>query len=67
MNNLTHLAIVIGSLRMGGAEKAAVHLANEFSDQGIRVDMVLVNAVGEFLGSLNPAVKVVDLHAGKTT
>lgn len=66
MNNLTHLAIVIGSLRMGGAEKAAVHLANEFSARGIRVDVVLVNAIGEFMKSLEPAVRVVDLHAGKT-
>ncbi|MBL0138584.1 MAG: glycosyltransferase [Bacteroidetes bacterium] len=66
MNNLTHLAIVIGSLRMGGAEKAAVHLANEFASRGIRVDLVLVNADGEFMSSLDPAVRVVDLQAGKT-
>ncbi|MFN8144527.1 MAG: glycosyltransferase [Bacteroidia bacterium] len=66
MKELSHLSIVIGSLRMGGAERAAVNLANEFSSRGIRTDVVMVNAEGEFMNDLSPSVRVVDLHAGRT-
>ena len=66
MTNVSHLAIVIGSLQMGGAEKAAVHLANEFERRGIRVDMVMVNAKGEFISNLEPGVRVIDLKARHT-
>ena len=66
MTNVSHLAIVIGSLQMGGAEKAAVHLANEFERRGIRVDMVMVNAKGEFISHLEPGVRVIDLKARHT-
>ena len=66
MTNVSHLAIVIGSLQMGGAEKAAVHLANEFERRGIRVDMVMVNAKGEFISNLEPGVRLIDLKARHT-
>lgn len=66
MNPVSHLAIVIGSLRMGGAERAAVHLANEFSSRGIRTDVVMVNAEGEFIADLRKEVRIVDLHAKRT-
>lgn len=66
MNRVQHIAIVLGSLRTGGAERAALHLANEFAQRGLRTDLVLVNAEGEFLSLVHPAVRLVDLHSDRT-
>eukprot|EP01037_Dinobryon_pediforme_P016824 gene16824-17005_t len=48
-------------LRIGGAEKVAVNLANAFVARGYGVDMVLMEAVGGFLEDLVPEVRVVNL------
>lgn len=55
------IAIVLPDLRGGGAERAAVNLANSFAQRGYAVDMVLLSATGQFLADLLPGIRVVDL------
>jgi glycosyltransferase involved in cell wall biosynthesis len=57
----THVAIFLGTLRGGGAERVMVNLANRFAAWGRQVDMVLVWAEGPYLEMLDPRVRVVDL------
>jgi glycosyltransferase involved in cell wall biosynthesis len=63
---INHIALVIGSMRMGGAEKASVKLLNEFCSRGIRCDLVLVREEGEFLTELHPDVHVFPLDSRRT-
>lgn len=57
------ISILLPDLRGGGAERVAVNLANSLAQRGYAVDMVLLSAKGEFLGSLRPNIRVVDLQA----
>lgn len=57
------LAIFLTSLAGGGAERAMVLLANGFAQRGFRVDLVLTQARGPYLGDVHPEVRVVDLGA----
>lgn len=59
----TDIAILLPNLRIGGAERVGVNLANEFSRRGLGVDMVLGTADGELLQALDDHVRVVDLQA----
>ncbi len=55
------IAIYIPSLKGGGAERVMVILANEFTEQGFRVDLVLASATGSYLTEVNSRVNIVDL------
>ncbi len=57
------VALFIHSLAGGGAERAFVNLAHGFVQRGIEVDMVLLQARGEFLNSLPSSVRLFDLQA----
>lgn len=61
LKNLERIAIFLPDLRGGGAERAAVNLANSFIQRGYAVDMVLLSATGEFLADLLLGIRVVDL------
>lgn len=63
--DVSHIAIVIGSMRMGGAERATLNLVNGFAEMGIRCDLVLVKTEGVFLGELHPEVNIVSLGRGR--
>ena len=63
--NRDKLALFLPDLCSGGAERISVHLANGLVQRGREVDMVLIRAEGEFLGDLQPAVRVVDLGGGR--
>ncbi len=65
-DKVNHVALVIGSMRMGGAERASVNLINEFAERGIRCDLVLVHTEGEFLSELHPDVNIVPLGGSRT-
>lgn len=55
------LSIFIPNLEMGGAEKNAVLIANEFVEKGFNVDMVLLDAKGALINKLDKRVRLVDL------
>lgn len=61
----TRLSFLLPNLAGGGAEKVSVNLANAFVERGYAVDMVLLTASGPFLSDLHPAVRVIDLRAGR--
>lgn len=57
------IAIVLPNLRMGGAEKIMVSLANEFVGRGFPVDMVLLGGDAELADLLDSRVRIFDLGA----
>nr|WP_315863208.1 MULTISPECIES: glycosyltransferase [unclassified Thermosynechococcus] len=61
----SRIAIFLPSLAGGGAERVMVTLANGFAARGYAVDLVLASAVGPYLKDVAPAVRVVDLRAGR--
>jgi len=56
-------ASTIGGAPIGGAERVALHLARGLADQGLRVDLVVIEPVRHeaLLSELPPAVRVVGL------
>jgi glycosyltransferase involved in cell wall biosynthesis len=60
------IAFFLPSLRGGGAERVIVNLAEGITERGFPVDLVLSAATGTFLDQLPPAVRLVDLRAGRT-
>ena len=65
MPDKLHIALVIGSMRTGGAERAFLNLSNAFVKAGHRVDLVLVEKTGSFLALLDDGINIVDLNAGQ--
>jgi glycosyltransferase involved in cell wall biosynthesis len=59
------LALFLPDLGSGGAERISVHLANGLARRGHEVDMVLIQAEGQFLADLQPGVRVVNLGGGR--
>ena len=57
------LAFFLPSLEGGGAQRVMLNLAEGFCERGFRVDSVLASAEGEYLRSVPPAVRVVNLGA----
>lgn len=57
----SHAAFLLPDMGGGGTERLTVELANGFAARGAKVDLVLMQARGEFLPLLSPAVRVVDL------
>ncbi|HSE08340.1 MAG TPA: glycosyltransferase [Nocardioidaceae bacterium] len=55
------IALIMASMRGGGAERAVAKLASGFARRGYAVDLVLAKAEGPFLAELHPEVQVVDL------
>ena len=65
-NYLTYL-LLLAACEWAVPNEPPLISRNEFSSRGIRTDVVMVNAEGEFMNDLSPSVRVVDLHAGRTT
>lgn len=59
-------AFFLPSLRGGGAERSILHLVNGLAERGLLIDLVVVEAVGPYLDLLSSAVRLIDLHAGRT-
>jgi glycosyltransferase involved in cell wall biosynthesis len=59
------IAFFLPSVRAGGAQRVIVNLAQGIAERGLPVDVVLAVAEGAFLSQLPPAVRVVDLGAGR--
>lgn len=63
--NTPDLALFIPTLGGGGAERVMVNLARGFSEQGLKVDLVLAKAEGPYLSQVPSRVRVVDLKASR--
>ncbi len=59
------IAFFLPSARGGGAQRVIVNLVEGITERGVPVDLVLATADGVFLAQLAPAVRVVDLRAGR--
>jgi glycosyltransferase involved in cell wall biosynthesis len=58
---MTTLAILVPNLCGGGAERAMLNLARGFSERGISVDLVLIQAKGAYLNQVPSNVRIVNL------
>jgi glycosyltransferase involved in cell wall biosynthesis len=63
---MSTIALFIPTLETAGAERVTVLLANGLVERGYAVDVVLVQAKGDFLADLVAEVHVVDLKASRT-
>ncbi|MBE9216597.1 glycosyltransferase [Plectonema cf. radiosum LEGE 06105] len=57
------IAIFLRCLYSGGAERVLLNLGRGFVQKGLKVDMVLVKAVGSLLKQLPPEIRLIDLKA----
>ena len=62
---IPHIGIFVSTLNIGGAEKVAIALANEFAEQGIVVDLVVMNSRGALKVQIMPGVRVIDLGTNR--
>ena len=59
----TSVSIFLPSLAGGGAERAMLHLAEGLVNHGLKVDLVLSKAEGEYLAQVANGVRVIDLKS----
>jgi len=59
------VALFLPSLVVGGAERMMLNIATGLSQRGYDVDLVLVNAEGDFLKNVPEDVRLVDLRASR--
>ena len=59
------LSLVLPSLRGGGAERVALCLANHWVDQGLKIEIVLMQAKGELLELVDPRIPILSLQASR--
>src|SRR5918999_1338748 len=61
-----YVAIFLQDLAGGGAERMMLQLAGGMADCGVKVDLVLVRAIGPYLSAIPPKVHVVNLGTSRT-
>lgn len=59
------IALFLGDLEMGGAERVFVTLSHQFVQRGYQVRMILAHKTGPLLNELDPAIEIVDLQAAR--
>ena len=59
------VAFLLPTLGGGGAEQAAIALASEFAGRGLRLDFVLMRAMGHFLDQVPTGASVFDLKVDR--
>jgi glycosyltransferase involved in cell wall biosynthesis len=59
------IAFFLPLLTAGGAERVTLNLAEGITERGLPVDLVLAAAEGPFHDQVPPAVRLVDLRAGR--
>jgi glycosyltransferase involved in cell wall biosynthesis len=60
------IAILLPSLKFGGAERISLNLANEMKSLGIAVDILVMSKEGEFLAEAEANFSVFDLRCNRT-
>jgi glycosyltransferase involved in cell wall biosynthesis len=61
--NNPSVSIFLPALAGGGAERAMLHLAQGFADRGLKTDLVLAEAEGDYLNQVPANVRIVDLQS----
>ena len=56
------IALFVGSLRGGGAERAMLEIGRGLAERGFVVDLVLIQAIGPYLEDVPESVRVVGLN-----
>lgn len=59
-------ALLLSSLKFGGAERVALNLAKALKETGVQVDILLMSKEGEFLAEAEKDFQVIDLGCDKT-
>ena len=57
------ISLFLPSLSGGGAERVFVNLANEFTNRGLKVDLILAKKEGPYLKDISEKVNIIDLKA----
>lgn len=65
-NNSIHISFVIGSMRVGGAERATLNLINGLAQRGFSIDLVLLSSQGEFVTEISKSIHVISLNKSRT-
>lgn len=60
--NNQNVAIILHDLRMGGAERVMLQLAEALSKDGVPVELILAHAEGALLSKVPENVRIVDLN-----
>jgi glycosyltransferase involved in cell wall biosynthesis len=60
---LNKISVILPDLRVGGAERVAINLANHWTSLGLNVEFVLMHKQGEFISSVNPSIAIYDLQS----
>jgi glycosyltransferase involved in cell wall biosynthesis len=60
------IALLLPSLKFGGAERVVINLAKALKESGVQVEILLMSEQGEFLAEAQSQFKVVDLRCNKT-
>ncbi len=58
-----HIAVLVANLRGGGAERMMLNLAKGLSAAGMKVDLVLSEAVGSYLSEVPENINLIDLKS----
>jgi len=61
------ITFVIGSMRIGGAERATLHLMNGLAAKGLTIELVLLHETGDFLSKINSGIRIIDLNRRKAS
>ncbi len=61
-----HIAILLPSLRGGGAERVMLNVGKQLAVENYQIDFVLVKATGRFLDQIPSGINLVDLEARRT-
>jgi len=64
-DNQPHIAFYLHGLYGGGAERVIVNLANNFAQQGIKVDIVVNYLKGPYVSQVSSEVRLVNLKASR--
>jgi glycosyltransferase involved in cell wall biosynthesis len=60
--NNQNVAIILHDVRVGGAERVMLQLAEALSKDGVPVELILAHAEGALLSKIPSSVKIVDLN-----
>ena len=61
----SRVALFLRNLNGGGAERVMLNLAQGFAQKGLKVDLLLTKAEGNYLSQVPPEVRLVDFNAAQ--